>query len=109
MTKPSTLSDYDRRQIDRIRDRLIWHQDGKLSFHNLVFDIEGLINALENVPEEFRASLQHHWGVFDEVYAVMADEERQQFDDLDRKLIDSAVKALLELTDFPAEGDAGGL
>lgn len=108
MTNLPELTGYDRRQIDRLRDRLIWYQNEKLSFHSLVFDIEGLISALENVSEEFRGSLQHHWGVLDEVYAAMADEERKQFDDLDRKLIETAVTALLELTNFPAEGDDGG-
>lgn len=99
------LTDYDRRQIDRIRERLSQYQDETISFHSLVFDIEGLINALENVSEEFRDNLQHHWGVLDEVYADMADQERKQFDKLDRELIENAITGLLELTNFSAETD----
>ena len=82
-----------------MRNLIRRYNDGTASFHELVYDTEGLISALESADSDFVEDLRSQWGTLEDVYAVAIYEERKELDELDRKLIREAMNGLLRLTE----------
>jgi hypothetical protein len=70
------LTEYDRRQLQRVVQCIDDYHSGQLPLSALVSSLEGLFGALESVTPDQRNDFLRRWAVLDEVLAVSLDERR---------------------------------
>lgn len=94
---------YNVRQYKLMLKMIQDYQNGDIKLGHLVANLDALRGVLQNPPEPWLSEVESLWGKLEDVYAIMLDEERTEFDDLDRKLIkesiiklESLVKAQIE-------------
>lgn len=100
------LSDYDKRQLNLMREQLCNFREGNLSIQGLISNVEGLINALENIDEVWIDKCRGFWWDIEQVYAVALDREKKSFDQYDSEIITKALKGIENLLDqilYPSE------
>lgn len=64
------ISEYDRRQLSLMKERLSSFMSNKLSLKDLIDDLEGLLNCLESMNTEWEEAFNEHWFMLEQVYAV---------------------------------------
>lgn len=89
------LNEYDARQLRKIEAVIAEYNSGKKSLYGLIGDIEFLIDALEDVDDNFKSVLLHEWGRLEIVYAMALD-MRKALDQTDLEEINDAVYKLIE-------------
>jgi hypothetical protein len=70
------MSDREQRQYPLMRQRIDNFRDGALSIAHVIADLEGLVDALDETPQEWKDSFVEEWSVLEIAYAVALD--RQQ-------------------------------
>jgi hypothetical protein len=95
------MSEYDQRQYQLMRQCIEDFEIGNVNFRVLIDSLKGLLNVLQEVEEEWKASFRSAWWTLEEVYAVALDREQNCLSNEDEKLIYEAIneiKQLLEKT-----------
>jgi hypothetical protein len=64
----TNISDHDKRQLGRMKERLELYEQGQVSLRVLIADLEFLLSTLED--NSIRRELREEWGVLEEVYSV---------------------------------------
>ncbi len=64
------ISEYDRRQLSLMKERLSSFMSNNLSLKDLIDDLEGLLNCLESMNTEWKEVFHAHWFMLEQVYAV---------------------------------------
>lgn len=64
------ISEYDRRQLSLMKERLSSFMSNNLSLKDLIDDLEGLLNCLESMSTEWKEAFHEHWFMLEQVYAV---------------------------------------
>jgi len=85
---------YNQRQYERMLMRIDLYRSGQISLPNLIADIEGLISALESVPQEWRNTLLGHWAPLEDAYANALYENRNALNEEERRRISEALNDL---------------
>jgi hypothetical protein len=67
------VSDREQRQFALMQQRIDGFRDGELSIGPVIADLEGLVHALEETPQEWKASFVEEWSVLEISYAVALD------------------------------------
>lgn len=88
------LTDRDRRQLNRMAERLELFAKGDIALRVLIADVEFLLNALDVVEESVRHQLRRHWEVLEEVYSVAVTMHGGKLDEQAESLIQDSVAAL---------------
>jgi hypothetical protein len=91
------LTEYNRRQFERILDSLDRYEEGRSSLSTLVSNIEGLLGALEDFAASARDEFSRRWGVLDEVLAVSLDEGERELNSEELDLVRRAIRELRAL------------
>ena len=91
-----SLTDHDRRQLERMAERLILFQEGKLSLQVLINDLDFLLHALEAIDADARQTLQENWETLEEVYSVAIGMNQGVVDEEATSLIHKSVATLLQ-------------
>jgi hypothetical protein len=86
--------EYNFRQYKLMLKSIQDYQNAAIKLPQLIADLEALRSALHSPPESWLNDFDPAWGVLEEVHSVMLDEERQFFDEVDRKLINDALARL---------------
>ena len=69
----SALSDYDRRQLGHMQERLFLYEQGTLNLAALIADLDFLTDALQTVDADWRDAVRREWSILEEVYADALD------------------------------------
>lgn len=85
------ISEYNIRQINLIKERIIWYKNKKITIDQLVNDLESLLNCLENINEDWKNSFLLVWGELEDIYAFALYENKKQLDDKDIKAINESL------------------
>ena len=56
------MSEHNQRQYLRMLNQLTRFEEGQIRIDALVDGLEGLFNALENVPESWKSAFLQQWG-----------------------------------------------
>jgi hypothetical protein len=99
------MSDYDQRQYRLMLERLTAFEQGRLRLDMLVNDLEGLLNALEEVQPAWKQTFFHYWGKLEDerglaLFKGLIDEETSQ---RLRAAISQLKLLVLEKIDDPAD------
>jgi hypothetical protein len=70
------MSDREQRQYALMQQRIDSFRDGQLPIGPVIADLEGLVDALDETPQEWKDSFVEEWSVLEIAYAVALD--RQQ-------------------------------
>jgi len=70
------VSDREQRQLALMQQRLDGFRDSELSIGPVIADLEGLVNALEETPQEWKDSFVEEWSVLEVAYAVALDRKQ---------------------------------
>ena len=55
------LNEYDARQLNIMMAKINAYQNGKLHIHDLIYDLEGLLNALTDIDENWKEEFKSFW------------------------------------------------
>jgi hypothetical protein len=89
--------EYDLRQYKLMLSAIHDYQRGTVKLGRLISDLDALRDALQNPSQSWLGEFESAWGKLEDVYAGMLDEERTQFDETDRRLINEGVSKLTSL------------
>jgi hypothetical protein len=64
------MSDREQRQYALMRQRIDSFRDGQLPIGPIIADLEGLVDALDETPKEWKDSFVEEWSVLEIAYAV---------------------------------------
>ena len=88
------ITEYDRRQVERMKQQLDRFDRDELDLSGLIGDLEFLLSAIESVPQDWKKDVYKEIGVFEEVYAVFLDRGHEELDIQSRNLVCRAVENL---------------
>ena len=91
------INNYDRRQLTIMLDRLECFCSNKLSLHKLIQDLSSLLDALNDIDEEWKTDFRTIWLELEIVYAVMLDEEKNELNKELKSVVNGAVLQLKDL------------
>jgi hypothetical protein len=105
------MSDYDQRQYRLMLDRLTAFEQSKITLNALVVDLEGLLNALDDITPCWKQAFLSDWGKLEEERAYASFKNVKVFDDETSERIRPAVSKLkllvLEKAEDPADRKSG--
>jgi hypothetical protein len=85
---------YNQRQYERMLQTIEAYEKGSITLGRLAINLEGLIQALENISNEQRHILLTHWGTLEDVHSIALDRSTMQRHEEDDRLITAALTAL---------------
>ena len=85
----------DERHLARMRDAIRDYLAQRIALSRLVSNLDGLLSAMEIVPEEWRDEYLRHWGKLEDVLAESLDRNDPRLIEKNRQLIDESVTRLL--------------
>ncbi len=88
------ITEYDKRQIERMTCQLERFDKNELGLSGLIGDLEFLLAAVESIPDEWKKKVNKEIGVLEEVYAVYLDRGDDTLDEHSQKLVDKSVQSL---------------
>src|SRR5579862_300237 len=89
-----------KKEVDQYRlmlERIAAFEDGQIRIDQLVNDLEGLLNTLENPDLPWKQSFLHEWGALEDVRAVALFKREIHFNDSTTKLLQAACAQLRTL------------
>lgn len=64
------ISEYDKRQLSLMKEMLVSYSNSKISLKKLIDNLEGLLNSLESIDDDWRCHFREHWFTLEQVYSV---------------------------------------
>jgi hypothetical protein len=98
-------SDRELRQYRRMDDRLRGFLDGSVRIDKAISDLEGLLYALEETPEEWRRSFQEEWGTHEVFYALALEAEDPTLPDASVPELRQAAERMLAMVGAEIDPD----
>lgn len=86
----------EQRQLALMVQRLQQFEDGSISLHSLINDLEALLGELQQTPDEWIDAFRGEWSVLEIAYAV-ADDRREPVPTMADSDIASAVRSLSQM------------
>lgn len=86
--------EHDLRQYERMLKALQHYRAGSLDLPRLISNLEALRDSLQSASQPWLDQFDSAWGVLEDVHAVMLDEGRPDFEDVDRTLVTEATARL---------------
>ena len=90
------ITEYDKRQLLKMRQQVDSFKKGELSLGSLIGDLEFLLNVMESIDVEWKGKAHEPVCVLEEVYAVALDREVQQLDKAGKSLVSQSVQKISE-------------
>src|SRR4051812_47150635 len=84
----------NQRQFRLMLDAVGRYERGEIGLGRLVSDLESLLDALDNLSEEWRDSFLGEWGDLEQVHAVALDRSENQLNDQESRLVGDSLKAI---------------
>jgi hypothetical protein len=75
------------------------------SLNNLIVDLEGLLNCLENVDDNWKDSFYKFWEELEIIYAFAVYEEKNELSKEEQAAIIKNLAEILKLSFFEKTGD----
>lgn len=91
--------EYNKRQYRLILRKIDDYGRGAIKLGELVGDLDALRLALQNPSDHWLREFESAWGKLEDVFAVMLDESRSEFDAIDTELISNALRDIRLLVD----------
>jgi hypothetical protein len=91
------MDDYERRQVESMKQQLRAYRNGRVDLCGLISNFESLYGCLPNMPAPWRAEFREHWGTLEVVYSVAIDNEEPVSSDESTEAIAPALAALERL------------
>lgn len=88
------ISDFDARQLRKIRLQLAAFQSGKLTLGSIIGDMDFLLNALEDLPREWKQRVFEFVVTLEEVYAMGLDLGHAEINEEGKRLIAEATEGI---------------
>lgn len=96
------ITEYDKRQVERMKQQLDRFDKEELGLSGLIGDLEFLLNAIESISQNWKENVNREIGVLEEVYAVFLDRGHEELDAQSRNLVNRSVEKLRDkLTEIP--------
>ena len=97
--------EYQQRQLELMRDRLLSYRNGMLRLATLIGDLEALLGVLGDTDSAWQQNFRDRWGILAEVYSVSR-YRGTSLDDLGHGHVTGAVVELLQLVESKLEGNS---
>ena len=87
-------SEYDARQVCKMKQQLRAFQCGELSLGGFIGDVDFLLNAIEEIPLDWKERVHDFVSTLEVIYAVSLDQGRTEVDDEDMKQVAEATEGI---------------
>jgi len=89
-------SDYERLLL--LQEFVSSYFSKKITIKEMPYNVESILDSLENINLEDRKSLFYEWTVLEEIYAYMLFQEREELTDKEKALFEEALKKISSLS-----------
>lgn len=93
------MTDYDLRQLRRMRERIEWFENQKIGLGSLIGDLGALLDCLEATDGEWKDRFRRQWWELELVYAVALDRKLERLPAQSQAIVDDAIRAMKSLLD----------
>ncbi len=91
------MNEYDIRQLKLMKKKIEYFKDRKIYLSDLIHDLEGLLNVMEDVKISWEEEFRANWLELEIVFACCLDQGKDRLDEADEKIITEALENLLVL------------
>ena len=91
------MDNYNNRQYKLMLQKISLFRQGKIEIPDLIGDLEGLLNALEEPNSNWKNTFQIECGELEQVYAFALYEERDYLNQKDIKVIEKVLDNIILL------------
>ena len=88
------MNDRDKRQLSMMLEVMADYERGARKIGELVDDLEGLLNQLENIPSSWKQTFLTYWGELEDVRAALVQEEPYLSSEQASNIISEAIANL---------------
>lgn len=93
------ISEYDARQLRKMKLQLAAFQRGELSLAGFIGDVDFLLNAMEAVPLEWKQRVHEFVVTLEEVYAMALDLGHTEVDEQGQRFVAEAIEGMQRCLD----------
>ena len=90
------ITEYDNRQLVKMRERLDLFRRGQLSLETLISDVEFLLDVMESMDKEWTAKVGEEVGTLEQVFAFALYKEWEQLDKRSESLVSQSAQKISE-------------
>ena len=91
------INEYDLRQLKIMVHKINAYKTGKLHIHDLIYDLEALLNVLIEIDEEWKQYFKGYWWDLEQCHAFALYEGNRSFNDDDELIIMKAIQNLTKM------------
>ncbi len=91
------ISDYDKRQIELMKNQIIYFKEKNMDLGSLISRLESLFSVLENKNIPWKNAFWKEWDNLEIIFATMLDEENEDDNLIDGELIKNSVNNLYKI------------
>lgn len=88
------IMEYNNRQINLMIKKIIFFKAGQLDIYDLISDLGGLLNSIQDCNKDWFAAFQSQLGTLDTIFANIVYENRTEFTELEKSLIDKSLQVI---------------
>jgi hypothetical protein len=91
------MNEFDQRQLNIMLIKIEGFNTGYLHLSDLIYDLEALLNILEEKDKNWEAAFRNYWWDLEQVYAVSIENDQVKLDPEDQSIIKKAIDDLTAL------------
>ena len=100
------MNEYDEHQLTIMLNKISEFKSNRLSFSSLIYDLEALLNVLEENDQNWKISFIEYWWELEEIYAVALDQDKSLIA-LENTSIMDAISHITKLIKMKLASDRG--
>jgi hypothetical protein len=90
------MNEFDKRQLNIMSQKIDAFKTGHLHLHDLIYDLEALLNILESKDQHWKEMFRGYWWDLEQVYSSVLDENKN-LDLEDVNIINNAIENIIKL------------
>jgi hypothetical protein len=91
------MSEYNKRQYKVMIETIKEYKNQNLSLRKLIDSLEGLLNCLEEISEDWRTEFLREWGVLEDECSITVTSGQKKLSSESKNSIDNAINNLKEM------------
>lgn len=94
------MNEFDKRQLNLMQSKIHDFKSNRLHISSFIYDLEALLNILEEKDPEWKSLFRGYWWDLEQVYAVAIDHTEFNISPEENIIIDNAVSNIEKLIEL---------
>lgn len=94
------MNEFDKRQLLIMQSKIKDFMSHRLHISNFIYDLEALLNLLEEKDQKWNSLFREYWWDLEQVYALAIDRDEFSFTPEENLIISEAVASIQKLVEL---------